>query len=178
MIQLLGKVSISDWLMIIAVLSGPIAAVQVSEILARRKEARNRQLYIFRVLMATRATRLSAQHVEALNLIDIDFYGVKKIQDLWHEYLDSLSTKNLQTDALSAKQMDLFVDLMHEMAVFLGYEFDKVAVRNSAYYPVGHGKVEEELNTIRGKLVELLTDKSALPIKVRDQAPPSPNLPG
>jgi hypothetical protein len=56
-----------------AIFLGPIGALQVSAWLERRRSHRERQLSVYRALMATRATPTSPQHVEALNTIDVEF---------------------------------------------------------------------------------------------------------
>jgi hypothetical protein len=64
-----------DIIMIIAVFAGPIVAVQLQTLLERRREKRERKLKVFRTLMATRARKAAdPSHVEALNLIGIEFY--------------------------------------------------------------------------------------------------------
>ncbi|MFX6755224.1 DUF6680 family protein, partial [Acinetobacter baumannii] len=65
-----NTVEFKDILMIIAVLLSPVIAVQVTRYLDNKKEARERQLWVFKTLMATRALSLSPHHVEALNRID------------------------------------------------------------------------------------------------------------
>lgn len=67
--------TIADILMILAVITGPILAVQVQKLIESWRSKRERKFIIFRVLMATRGTPVSPQHVEALNLIDIEFSG-------------------------------------------------------------------------------------------------------
>jgi hypothetical protein len=47
--------TIADALIIIATLSGPIIAVQVTRFLDERKETRGRKLQVFKTLMPTRA---------------------------------------------------------------------------------------------------------------------------
>ena len=82
-------------LTIVAILVAPFLAVQASEKLSENKEIKKRKLDIFRDLMATRATGLSPKHVEALNKIDVEFYGKdKKSKDVivaWKEYHDHLN---------------------------------------------------------------------------------------
>ena len=48
--------TISDWLMIAAVLSGPILAVQVQKAIESWKESKHRKTAIFKTLMSTRRT--------------------------------------------------------------------------------------------------------------------------
>ena len=71
--------TISDWLVILAIIIAPILAVQVQKIIESRRSKRERKLQVFKALMATRATPLSPIHVEALNMIDIEFYDDKML---------------------------------------------------------------------------------------------------
>ena len=61
-----------DVAVIAATLLGPVLAVQIQKYLERWREENDRRHRIFKVLMATRAAPLAANHIEALNLIDID----------------------------------------------------------------------------------------------------------
>ena len=82
---------------IAAIILGPILAVQAQKYIELRRDIRSRKLQIFRTLMATRATTLAPLHVEALNLIDIEFDAKKKkdkrVVDAWKLYLDHLGDK-------------------------------------------------------------------------------------
>ncbi len=69
----MDKITIADWFMIGAVFLGPIVAVQLTRYLDNKKEIRERKLWVFKTLMATRASALSPHHVEALNRIDLEF---------------------------------------------------------------------------------------------------------
>ena len=53
---------------LLAILLGPIFAIQVSQIIEHYKQKRERQVNIFKVLMATRGTPIDVRHVEALNM--------------------------------------------------------------------------------------------------------------
>ena len=67
----------TDVAIVFATIVGPVLAVQAQKWLERSRAIRDRRMRIFRVLMSTRAARLSANHVEALNAISIEFYGSK-----------------------------------------------------------------------------------------------------
>jgi hypothetical protein len=84
---------IADALIILATLCGPVIAVQVTRYLDDQKEERGRKLQVFKTLMATRAYTLSPAHVEALNRIDLEFSGKKKVIEVWRQYLDLLGDK-------------------------------------------------------------------------------------
>ena len=69
------KMRIADVLIVIAVILGPILAVQAQKMIEAWRNKREKRITVFRVLMATRGTPISPHHVEALNLIDIEFAG-------------------------------------------------------------------------------------------------------
>ena len=64
---------IGDVITILAVLLAPYFAVHIQWRIQRRKEKQDRKLWISRTLMATRATPLAVDHVQALNVIDVEF---------------------------------------------------------------------------------------------------------
>ncbi|MFT6910280.1 MAG: hypothetical protein ACJAS1_007008 [Oleiphilaceae bacterium] len=168
---------IQDWLMIGAVLVGPIIAVQLTRFIDNGKEKRDRKLNIFKTLMATRAYSISPQHVEALNRIDLEFSNVHKkereVVYAWKEYLDLLANKEMPREQWATKRIDLLVDLLHKMASVLSYEFDKTHIKNSAYAPVAHGDIEEQQNAIRIGIIDILDGKRALPMYVTNLPPQS-----
>ena len=62
-----------EWITILAIIAGPILAVQAQKIIEGVKERKERKIRLFHTLMETRAARLSGQHVSALNMIDLEF---------------------------------------------------------------------------------------------------------
>src|SRR5690349_16488287 len=110
------------WIYMVAIIAGPILAVQAEKWLARRREEQGRKLWLFRELMATRAARLSARHVEALNLIELEYSAAKKTQrrvhEAWRSYFDTLGlpVDPQNPQAVFDKRDSAFVDLLYEMA--------------------------------------------------------------
>ncbi len=159
--------TISDWVMVLAVLLAPLVAVQVSKRLDIRREVRGRKLAVFRALMTTRATKLGTAHVEALNMIDVEFHGEgsddKVVRNAWKQYLDHLNRYS-DSEAWGAKADDLFVELLHNMGRGLGYDFDKVHIKNQSYWPQAHGNLEWEQQLYRRGVIELLHGKRSLPV--------------
>ena len=127
----------------------------------RRREDRARKLFIFRELMTTRAARLSQRHVEALNLIDIEYPGDKAkdkgVHEAWRSYLDALSAPNdaSNQDVVFERRQRTFIELMHKMAQRLDFPFDRVAIERNIYSPIAHGKLEDDQELIRLGVVEL-----------------------
>jgi hypothetical protein len=171
--------TISNWLIIAAVLLGPIFAVQIQKAIESWKESKQRKIAIFKTLMSTRRTTLSPGHVEALNMIDIEFSPKKpkekKVIESWKIYLDHLNSPQLKhddpdyrvkLDQWNEKSSSLLVDLLKVMGLCLRYDFDKVHLMKGAYSPQGHANIEMEQNLIRRFIVELFMRKKSLPVDI------------
>ncbi|MDH4554792.1 hypothetical protein E8F11_06310 [Pseudomonas sp. BN417] len=166
----MDKITISDWLMMFVVLAGPIIAVQLTRYLDSRNEIQGRKLQIFKTLMATRAYTISWHHVEALNSIDLEFNQKnkkeKQVIEAWKQYLDHLGLDKMDPDQWAIRRVDLFVELLHKMAIVLKYDFDKTHIKNSSYAPRAHGDIENEQGNMRKMAIELLEGKRVLPLYV------------
>jgi hypothetical protein len=163
-------IKIADVAIIFATILGPIFAVQAQKFLEKGREVKQRRAWLFRTLMATRATTLSSSHVEALNAVPIEFYGkdkkLKEIINKWKAYLDHLH-KDTEASGWDEKRQELLVDLLHTMAIFLGYEFNTVEIANEIYSPKGHAWIETDQEIIRKGLARLLSGQLALPMEVK-----------
>jgi hypothetical protein len=177
----LSQLDARDWLVIAATIAGPILAVQAQKWVERFREGRNRKLWVFQQLMATRAARLSADHVQALNMIDLVFYGgylfgihrrrktEQAVIDAWREYLDQLSTRAADAAALavwSTRNDELFINLLFAIAKDVRFKFDRVQLKKGVYSPQAHGDLELEQNMIRKLLLKLLSGENALKMDV------------
>lgn len=171
--------------MVAAIICGPVLAVQAQKWIEAAREKKNRRLYNFKRLMATRGAPLSPGHVEALNMIDLEFVGRGKknenVRLRWKEYLDNLASlsqdpeeQERQLDAWSQRNGDLLAELLHDMGAAVGYKFDKVQIRRGIYSPRGHANLELEAQLIRRFLIELLAGQRTLPLDVRSL----PGVPG
>ncbi len=159
--------TISDWCIVLATFLGPIFAVQVTRWLDDRKEKRDRKFQIFNTLMATRAYNLYLEHIGALNRIDVEFTAKedKKVIDAWRAYHDHLGSNVRSAETWGEKRLALFSDLLWEMSVNLGYNFDKTYIKNMSYSPTKHGEIESENDQIRKTLLNVLRQDS-LPITI------------
>lgn len=166
-----------DWLTITAILLGPIIAIRITRYLEKRRDDYGRKERIFKTLMATRATRLAGDHVQALNLIDVEFYdkGIwprhrknKAVVEAWKEYLDLLGNKPLNEKSFAvwtSKLDDLFIELMYKMSIALGYDFDRTAIKNTSYMPTAHGTELDEQAVIRKGFAAIFRGEAALPME-------------
>lgn len=167
----------NEILMLLAVLCSPFLAVFIQRKIDIIREKRGHKLWIFRTLMATRGNRLSLDHVQALNSIELFFDHPKKdkiIVTKWNEYLDHTGQAPKEDDRDYAAKLnswldkgdDMLADLLQAMSKSLGYDFDKVKIKRGIYFPKGHGDEQNDQLLIRRGLAALLTKRTALAVQV------------
>jgi len=152
-----------EWLTILAIILGPILSVQAAEWLDDFKEKKKRRLLLFETLMKTRATRLSQAHVEALNLIDVVFYGKKAVVDAWKVYHDHFGGDS-EHSAWGLRADELFKNMMMCMAKAVGFDIDELTISKGGYLPKGFGWIEDDQEAIRKGFVSLLKGEKSLPV--------------
>jgi hypothetical protein len=157
--------TLSDWMMIVAVAAAPFLAVYAQRHIDLWREKRGKKSGVFKTLMATRARPLSLDHVQALNTIELEFTDKSDADVLaaWREYHDHLSLVPREGDNLptrmeiwSQKTQELLTALLAQMGKGLGYKLDAVQIRKGSYFPEAHAVQEVELQLMRKALVEWL----------------------
>ncbi|NBB60002.1 hypothetical protein GVN18_12020 [Pseudomonas sp. ODNR1LW] len=162
---------------IVATLFGPILAVQAQKYLERVSESRNQKNWIFSTLMATRAARLSPDHVRALNMIDLAFNGGRSnrrkatetdVLDTWRDYLEhlTLTVNEGNAERWGEKQQELLVLLLSAMATDLNLRYDRVLLRNGAYIPKGHTDLELDQQRLRHFAIGVLSGQQPISMNV------------
>ena len=177
--------SFVQYISILAIILGPIAAVLIGKYLQDRDRKYHRKLSTFRDIMKTRNMGLSADHVLSLNLIQIDFYDNKKVLDSYARYMENLSTPLPKSDEDIDKFIEirrsLFYQLLKDMGDDLGYYFDKDDLKRLAYTPKGWADQENiyQMNLIL--LNEILKGERPMPVilvqpmPAKTLFPPPPN---
>lgn len=166
-------ITISNWVMVGAVLAGPVLAIQVQKFIESSKEAKERRVRVFKDLMTTRASTLAYQHVVAINMVGLEFQGkkYKKVVSAWVVYLDHLSSFPTENESMTVfwaeKTNDLLSDLIYEMGLSLGFSFDKVHIKKAGYIPKAYADQESEQIFIRKSLVEILSGNKAIPFDLK-----------
>ncbi|MFH5069622.1 DUF6680 family protein [Enterobacter cloacae complex sp. 2024EL-00215] len=169
-----------DIIMTIAVIVGPVLAVQIQKRLELFRERKQSRLSIFRILMSTRAQRLHREHVQALNMIDIEFYGRKipilkiryqtkkeqAVTHAWKSYNSHLNKINDYPDIniWISKSDDLFTELLYALSQAMSYDFDKVQLQRDCYRPVAHGDLETTQANILKGLEKVFSGEKSLPM--------------
>jgi len=175
---------VMDGFLVGATIAGPILAVRAQKIVESLTQRQGRKLQIFKTLMATRAARLSSEHVQALNMIDIEFSGFrllrlfryqsakeKRVIAAWRIYLDILSenvegaSESVATD-WNSRSFEQFIEVLYVLSIALGYDFDKVHLKRGIYSPRAHGTAEAAQLTIRDSLARILSGQQSIPMAV------------
>lgn len=165
-------------------LISPLLAVRAQKFIEKRSEQKTLKINIFTQLMATRSpnTRLSNEHVRALNMIDLAFYGKikkgqpkrtkteKNVLSAWKLYLSHLNIPFPDNESAgyvwNNNSNELFLDLLSSIAEDLGYDFDRSQLQNAIYSPIAHGDLENDQIKIRKGLASVLSGEIPLKMEV------------
>ena len=173
----------SQWIMVAAMLLGPILAIQIQKFLEARRELRRSRMNLFHALMQTRGNRLDPAHVQALNSIDFLFHKDKKVVDAWriyHDHLTSLdrSPSDAQLDQWVKRDEDHLVELLAALSRALGYDFDTVRLKRAIYAPRAHAEHQSDFEMIRQCLADILSGKQAIRVRLSNEpTTPAPQRP-
>jgi hypothetical protein len=160
-----------EWVTILALLVGPILAVLVTRYMDDFRAKRERRMLVFRTLMRTRRMQLSADHVGALNLVEIEFHGEAPIIDAWKDYFSNLSgpaitvtTPQAEVEKFLRIRSNLLTKLLHALAKSLKFRMEQLDIFEGGYAPSGWFNDETQVREIRTLTLEVLRGLRALPI--------------
>jgi hypothetical protein len=172
------SISLENWLTILAILLSPLVALLIQKWLEDRRARQGRKIHIFRELMANRASRLAPAYVQALNGIEVEFYGEKPVIDAWRLLNEHLYSNAAPEDTSMTHwnntQTDLLNDLLAKMGKALGYDFATATLKRSTYYPTGWGTIENEQHELRKAAIAVFTGKKPLKVEVTEPSTPAP----
>ncbi|HDT2542800.1 TPA: hypothetical protein QHK75_002823 [Klebsiella aerogenes] len=170
---------------VIVTLNSPVITIQVQKFIERYTDKKTLKIDIFKQLMATKSqnARLSNEHVRALNIIDITFYGrVSKGQaqrsktenqaisslKLHFSHLNTTYPNNDNASGIIWNQTsnNLFVDLLSAIAKDIGYDFERVQLQTAIYSPIAHGEIENDQLKIRKGLASIFTEEGAIKMEI------------
>lgn len=167
----IDKISLSDWLNVLAILLSPLIALQIGKLLDGFSNRKRRKEEIFNTLMETRAQTLSYEHVRALNKIDVAFYKDKAVRKSWASYREHLNSypregSEAEKAVWGDKVPQKLADLLTKMAKLLKYDFDETLLIKGAYIPSAHDVIEKEQSVLRQALVETFALKHPINVKL------------
>ena len=172
----------AEIVMAVAVVTGPIAAVLIARGLEKRavvrardlgerRVQRERRMDIFRTLMRTRtgSARLSADHVAALNLIEVEFRNDSDVLEAWQKYFEILCRQPFDLDAMQKS----LARLLQVMSKTLGDEIEGLDVFEGGYTPQywDTSQSDADWQLIRQYVIALSHGKKVLPVEVLESIP-------
>jgi hypothetical protein len=157
------------WAIFFATFFGPIFAVFTTRFIDSRRDQHQRQLHVLRSLMATRRTLLSNEHVNALNLIEIEFHGKVKVVAAWRAYLSNLATKfdPKDVETVTRERQKLFTKMLSEMTKAMKIRLEQMDLFDSGYYPQAAVDLESQQAAIRQLLADIAQGKKSFPIEIK-----------
>lgn len=175
-------------LTILAIFTGPIAAVRISRHLDDHQLKKNRRMDVFRTLMRTRRVPMVPDHVGALNVVEIEFQDERAVVDAWREYLRDLGDigpTNPTPDQMRVRfeaRSTRLTKLLHEMAKALNFEIEQMDIFQGGYAPQGWLDNEQAQKTLRTLLLNALADGRGIPVAIVSRStsevpPPNPSAP-
>jgi hypothetical protein len=167
-----------DLAIVFATLMGPVLAVQAQKWIETLKQTSEAKDLIFKTLMATRGARLSPEHVRALNMIDLTFYGKRiffgrttkeqAVLNAWKEYLDHLYEPFPDDDAamkvVMAHREELITNLLSSIATERGLKFDRVQLKKGSYMPIGFEQQEQRQKALLDGAVKVFRGESSIKV--------------
>jgi hypothetical protein len=159
---------------VFATLAGPLLAVFVTRHNDRVRQRVERQMEVFRSLMSSRRTVLSAERVKALNMIEIEFHGIQAVQHAYRELMGHAAMARPLPANWEDEHRKRFTRLLSEMGKVLGYDLPQLDVLEGGYYPQGLMDIESEQQAVRRALIEVLTGRRPLAVGPVAPTPPSP----
>lgn len=159
---------------VVATLLGPVFAVFVTRQIDEVRQRKARQLEVFRSLMAARRVPASPERVRALNLVEIEFYGIRAVEDAHRVLMIHINTLAPLPPNWEDTHRKLTTKLLSEMATALGYNLQQLDVLDGGYWPQRLADIETEQLQVRKSLLEVLTGRRPIIVAPAGPTPPSP----
>ena len=171
-------ISQETWAIVAATGLGPIIAVAITIGVTIWREGvtskYNRRLYVFRTLMATRRLAISADHVNALNMVEVDFYKCPNVEKEWKGYKDHLNKPPPEDDKWREDKEKLLANLLFEIAAVLHFNIPAMEIFKGGYAPGGWAHRDQRSTGALEYIHELSAGTKQLPIWLHAATPVQP----
>ena len=164
-------------LTILAIIAGPIGALLVSRYLDNSRAEKAARMDIFRTLMRTRSLPLSWEHVQALNLVELEFRNHTRVIDARKNYLKILNEPIPTAEEQESfhqflnRRNKLLTLLIDEIAKTLNVKVKQLDIYEGNYVPKAWDDEEWDKALIRRGLIEVLTGITPIWVKSQQEQP-------
>jgi hypothetical protein len=171
-------ITADTWAVVVATGLGPVLAVALTLAFTYWRETSdakyNRRLNVFRMLMATRRVGISPDHVNAINLVEVDFYGCAAVEAEWKTYKNHLNDNSRPEDETWRRTKEkLLSKLLFEIAKVLKFNIPAIEIFEGGYAPSGWAHRDLRYTGALEYLHELREGSNILPLWVRGITPPA-----
>jgi len=153
---------------VVAIIAAPIITLYVQRRVETDNALKLRREAIFKDLWLNRRRPYYTARIDALNMIDVEFYKEKQVRYAWDElradYFDNEASKLVDEKTLTDRRTEKFATLLYEISKVLKYDFGRQHIRDNVYLPQLHADVAEMEIETRRRVVQLLRS-DALPVR-------------
>lgn len=140
---------------------GSLITQIINKFIDNKKFQKERRLEILRTLMKNRGdeSQLSKEYVDAINLINLEFYGKSEVINKWKVLHNIYHDKKYNNDleAFSKDKNIALTKLIHSIIMTLGYnKIQQLDVLDNSYEPGGWANSSNSLREQQEKHVEFL----------------------
>jgi len=114
--------------------------------------------------MATRKIGISQDHVNALNLIEVDYYKKHQVISAWKAYIGYLNSKKEENEEWHKERNKLLARLLFEMANVLGFSIQAIDLFEGGYAPMGWQHRDDRYNGMLEYFHDLSKGTKIVPI--------------
>ena len=133
-------------ILISAILSGIFATI-ITLWWQNKSQIKHEKTKIFTTLMSKRYEISAEESVDALNMIDVVFYGSPKVRAVWREFNDV--TKQPESDTKAQAISDKHLRLLEVIAEDIGYKEIRWEDIKQYYYPIGLSNRKQDEAVLR-----------------------------
>lgn len=136
---------LNDWLTLVAIIIGPIAAVCVSLNIEARRRKYEQRLIVLRMLINTRAVPSDPSWSVAINLVPVEFNDNSNIMKAWHSYMEAAKyrptpeNQRKAEETIRAKQ----TALIYQILCSLGINLSETDLQTESYIADGYVQRDE-----------------------------------
>ena len=169
------------WAIAVATCLGPILAVALTLGFTYWRETSgtkyNRRLSVFRTLMATRRVGISPEHVNAINLVEVDFHGCAAVEAEWKIYKNHLHDDTKPEDESWHRTKEkLLSKLLFEIAKVLKFNIPAIEIFEGGYAPRGWAHRDMRYTGALEYMHELREGTKTLPLWLHGVTPSPPSV--
>ncbi len=161
-----------------AIIAAPIITLWIQRKLEVSKARTERRQAIFRALWVNRRRQFYVARVDALNMIEVEFFDEKTVWDAWDDlraHYFRQEHPGLNEDQIFAEREEKFASLLFAISQVLGYGFGRTHIRDAVYRPQLHGRFDEIEFETRTRVLDLLKS-DALPVRFVEGPPAPPKV--